>query len=191
MIDVRAISVLDVTPESIKSDPEIIALSRALDTELHAVAMAIIEANILPRIDELDDPVLDEIAWAVRLNELQLWDNATTAAKRTLLKNIFAILKKSGTRYSIRRIFDVMSVVGTVVEWWEEAQTPNTYRLRLFVDDVGVSLQQQLEITELVLRFGRASQKLREFAIESNRTALLTLAAAPEAGIHITVDFSP
>jgi hypothetical protein len=77
------------------------------------VGAAIIEANILPRIAELGDDILNELAWAFRLNRLQIWDEATTEGKRALLVNIFAIRKKSGTRFAVRRVFDLLSVVGS------------------------------------------------------------------------------
>lgn len=189
MIDIRDVSLLDFLPASIASDPEIIALSLAIDPELRDVGAAIIEAVILPRIDELDEPILNELAWAFRLNSLQIWDDATVAGKRALLVNIFAIRKKSGTRFAVRRVFDLMSVVGAVVEWWEEAAAPHTYRLRLFVDEVGITLSQLLQISELTNRFARASQKLSEFAVESDRRAPLLIYPAVTIGRQTTISF--
>jgi len=189
MIDLRDASLIDFLPESIASDPEIIALSLAIDPELRAVGAAIVEAVILPRINELEDAVLDELAWAFRLNRLQLWDDATTEGKRALLVNIFAIRKKSGTCYSVRRIFDLMSVVGEIVEWFEEAADPHTYRIRLFVDEVGITRSQIIQIDELTHRFARTSQHLSEYAVESDRTAPLALCPIPTVGIHIEIPY--
>lgn len=189
MIDLRTASLLDFLPESIKGDPEIIALSLAIDPELQDVGAAIIEAVILPRIDEVSTDVLEELAWAFRLNELQLWDAATTEGKRTLLVNIFEIRKKSGTRFAIRRVFDLVSVVGEVVEWFEEAAAPYTYRLRLFVDDIGITLLQLIQIDEVVIRFGRAGAHLREFAVESDRAASLFIYPATTVGRHVTIEY--
>lgn len=189
MIDIRSASLLDFVPESIASDPEIIALSLAIDPELRDIGAAIIEATILPRIAQLDDPILNELAWAFDLNSLQIWDSATTEGKRALLVNIFAIRKKSGTRFAVRRVFDLMSVTGIVVEWWEESAPAHTYRLRLFVDEVGITLSQILQISELTYRFARAAEKLSEFAIESDRPAPLGLYAVPMTGRHVTIQF--
>jgi phage tail P2-like protein len=189
MIDLRDASLIDFLPESISSDPEIIALSLAIDPELRAVGAAIIEAVILPRIAELEDPILNELAWAFNLNSLQLWDSATTQGKRDLLVNIFAIRKKSGTRFAVRRVFDLMSVDGEVVEWWEEAAAAYTYRIRLFVDEVGITLSQQLQIDELTHRFAPARAQLSEFGIESDRTATLALHASLTVGRHVTIAY--
>ncbi len=106
--DIRDASLLYFVPEVIASDLEIIAISLAIDPELQAVGAAIIEANILPRISEQPEWVLDELAWAFRLNQLQIWDSATIEGKRALLVNIFEVRKKSGTRFAVRRVFDLM-----------------------------------------------------------------------------------
>lgn len=188
-IDLRDASLLDFVPESIVSDPEIIALSLAIDPELREVGIAIIEATILPRIADVSPAVLEELGWAFRLNELQLWDVATTDAKRNLLVNIFAIRKKSGTRFAVRRVFDLVSVVGEVIEWWEEAAPPYTYRLRLFVDDVGVTLLQMTQISEVTHRFAPARASLTEFAVESDRETPLRIYPVHTVGRHVTIPF--
>jgi phage tail P2-like protein len=191
MIDLRdaALSLLDFLPESIASDPEIIALSLALDPELRDVGAAIIEAVILPRIAELDDDILDELAWAFRLNRLQIWDVATTDGKRALLVNVFAIRKKSGTRFSIRRVFDLLTVVGRVIEWWEEGAPAYTYRLRLFVDEIGITESQLVQVGELTHRFAPTRALLSEFAVESSRTGPAYPYSAVTVGRHTEISF--
>jgi len=189
MIDLRDVSLLDFLPESIASDPDIIALSLAIDPELRAVGAAIIEAVILPRISDLEDPILDELAWAFRLNRLQIWDEATTEGKRALLVNIFAIRKKSGTRFAVRRVFDLLSVVGELVEWFEEGAAPYTYRLRLFVVDVGITRDQLVQIGELTHRFAPTRSQLSEFAVEANPSGPVLPYVATTVGRHTTIQF--
>jgi len=183
------LSLVDFLPDVIKSDPEVIALSRAVDPQLREVIAEVIEVAILPRIADVPERLLDEVAWAMRLNELQIWDAATVAGKRALLVNIFAIRKKSGTRFAVRRVFDLLSVVGQVVEWFEEGADPHTYRMRIFVDQVGVTRDQLIQAVELIIRFGRTSSRLRELAVESNRTATLYHAPTLTVGRHVTIEF--
>ncbi len=189
MIDLRNVSLLDFLPESISSDEDIIALSLAIDPELRAVGAAIIEAVILPRIADLSEEILNELAWGFNLNSLQLWDVATIDGKRSLLVNIFAIRKKSGTKFAVRRIFDLMSVVGSVIEWFEESADPYTYRLRLFVDEVGITLAQLVQISELTHRFESTRSYLREYAVESDRSAPTVIYPATTIGRHVTIEF--
>lgn len=189
MIDIRDASLFDFLPESIASDPDIIALSKAIDPELQAIGAALIEAVILPRVNELSEAILDELAWAFRFNRLRIWDSASIEKKRTLLVNVFAIRKKSGTLFSIRRVFGLVSVVGIVVEWFQEAAAPYTYRLRLFAEDVGMTREQILEIEELRRRFAPTRCLMREFAVEDDRRAPLRLRLAAVGGRHVEISF--
>lgn len=189
MIDLRNASLLDFAPESISSDPEIIALSLAIDPELRDVGAAIIEAVILPRIADLPEPILDELAWAFRFNRLQVWDVATVEKKRALLVNVFAIRKKSGTRFSVRRALDLAEVSGVIVEWFEEGAAPYTYRIRLFVNGVGITKSQLVQIAELKARFAPKRCKTSEFATEADAPGQLYPYAAVTVGRQTTIPF--
>lgn len=189
MIDIRDASLLDFLPESIASDPEIIALSLAIDPELRDVGAAIIEAVILPRLSELTEPILNELAWAFNLNSLQVWDTATIEGKRAFLSGIFAVRKKSGTKFAVRRSFDLMSVVGQVIEWFEEGAPPYTYRLRIFVDQVGVTKAQLVQINELTHRFAPTRCQLSEYAVESSRAATVQIRTVSTIGRHTTIPY--
>ena len=182
-------TLLDFVPESIRRDPEIIAISKALDPEIRAVAAAVVEAIILPNIANASEAVLEELGWAFRFNRLQIWDTATIEGKRALLVNIFAIRKKSGTRFAVRRVFDLMSVDGDVVEWFEEAAAPYTYRLRLFVSTVGITLAQMLQISELTHRFAPTRCQLSEFGVEADSPMVPDLRLALTVGMLVDIPY--
>jgi phage tail P2-like protein len=187
--DAQATDLLDLVPESIREEEDIVALTRAIAPEFQNIADAVVETVILPNIANLPEVVLDELAWSMRLNELQIWDDATVAGKRTLLANIFAIRKKAGTRYAVRRIFDLLSVVGRVIEWWEEGAAANTYRLRLDATDVGMTLAALRQIPELLDRFARVSQGLTEIGVEVDSPGTLYMYPALTVGDHVTIRY--
>lgn len=173
MIDIRDASLIDFLPESIASDPEIIAISLAIDPELRSVGAAIIEATILPRIASVDEAVLEELAWAFRLNRLQVWDVASAAGKRAVLTNIFELRKKSGTRFAVRRALDLIGAVAVgveheIIEWFEEGAAAYTYRVRFTVADEGLTLFQQQAAAELTHRFEPTRAELSEMAWQRN-----------------------
>lgn len=189
MIDLRAASLLDFLPESISSDPEIIALSLAIDPELRDVGAAIIEAVIMPRLDVVDEAILDEIAWACRFDELQLWDNLPVAGKRTLLAGIFKLRKKSGTPFAVHRVFDALGFTAKIIEWWQEGAAAFTYRIRIFLDEIGITLAQLVQISEWIHRFEPTRAKLTELAVEDDRRAPLHIHPAVTVGRHTTIAF--
>lgn len=193
MIDLRDpyLTLLDFLPESIASDLEVIALSIAIDPELRDVGGAIVEAVILPNIAQLPEPILDELAWAFRLNELQLWDNATIDGKRALLVSIFAIRKKAGTRFAVRRIFDLLSVIGSLTEWWEEDPPafPFTYKIQITATDVAILLTTLQQIRELTHRFAPARAALAELSVAAESRAPVVLYPALTIGRETTIPF--
>lgn len=198
MIDLRDIgrqgsgtvhSFLEFVPDSIRNDPEIIALSQAIEPEMHFVATAINEAIALPRIAELDDPILDEIAWGFRLNELTLWTDATTEGKRRLLAQIMIIMKRSGTVFAVKRIFDLLQLTGRIVEWFEEAAPAYTYRIIIDASEIGITLHVLQQIPELTYRFAPASRLMSQLAVEGNVSGQLLPYPVVGMGQIITIPF--
>lgn len=191
------LSLLDFVPPSIADDLEIIAMSKAIDPELRDVAAAIIEANIMPRIADVPEEVLDELAWAFNLSNLQIWDVASVAKKRELLANIFEVRKKSGTLFAVRRTFSLMELDADIVEWFDETDPlipnggePYTYRIRIFLDDEEEFTRSQwIQAWELTYRFARASAKLLQLATERDERGSLFPYPAPQTGRLVTVGF--
>lgn len=158
MIDLRdaTLALIDFVPEAIADDAEIVALSLAIDPELRTIGAALIEAAILPRIADVPEAILDEIAWGCRFNELKVWDVATVARKRAFLVDFLEIRKRSGSRWAVERALELVGVNATVIEWWEEATVPFTYR----ITTSGVTPDQEEYIRDLMLRFAPARMSL-------------------------------
>lgn len=191
MIDLRAASLVDFLPESLAAEVDVVALSLALDPELQAVAAALVEAVIWPNIDNLPEWVLNELAWSMRFDELQQWDEATLAGKKALLHGVFAWRKKSGTKYALGRIFALLQVEGRIIEWFEEGGQPFTYRMRVTVTPTspGISLHQLQQFPEWIERFGRTSTGMSELSVEADSTAPLDLYPVLTVGRLVEIGF--
>jgi hypothetical protein len=61
--------------------------------------------------------------------------------------------------------------------------------MRIFVDEVGVTLSQLVQIGELTHRFAPTRAQLREFAVESDREAPLHIYPATTIGRHVTIEY--
>lgn len=198
MTDVRDASLVDFLPSAIAAETDIVALSLAIDPELRGVGADIVEALVLPNIAQLGDDVLNELAWAMRLDELQVWDTATVEGKRALLADIFVLRKKSGTRYALRRLFSLIEVLAHITEWWEESPPAAAYTYRISLEvpppplggtSPGLLLAQMIQVSEVILRFTPTRCQLSELSVESNEPGPLFLAAAPVHGRHVTIGF--
>jgi phage tail P2-like protein len=199
-IDIRSptLSLLDFLPSSIKSEPEIVAMSKALDPEIRAVVAAIAEANILPRIDDQPEWVLDELAWAFKIDELLVWSaldehgnevKPSVAGKRRMINGIVGKQRKAGTRWSVRKALELIAAAATLTEWWEEGGLPYTYKVKIHADEDDVNKTQLLAVRELMGRYAPLRSRMSELAVESDRAATLRVYPAATIGRHVTIGF--
>lgn len=185
------ITLLTYLPDSLATDAEVIAIATAIDPELRGVGASLVEAVVMPRIDQQTEAVLDALAWSFRFNELQLWESGTLDGKRRMMVGIFETRKKSGTKYALSRMFEMIGVTIRVVEWFEEAAPPYTYRVIITITDTGVTLAQLLQVGELRLRFAPARCQMSELAVESDRLGPVLIYPVQEVGLHVEITHEP
>ena len=63
MISIYDVSLLDLLPDSLKQDPQVVAMAKAFDKELQAIAKQLDQVTLLTRIDELPEAALDHLLW--------------------------------------------------------------------------------------------------------------------------------
>jgi phage tail P2-like protein len=110
----------DLLPSSIRDDPQMRAASQALDALFAESSAQIRQVLIWARIDELEEPMLSNLAYQLHLDGYEGWGMAQTLEqKRRLVRNAIILHFHKGTRYSLERIFELLDMRGDVVEWWE------------------------------------------------------------------------
>ena len=131
--DIESISLLDILPNSILTDPQITAAAKALDTELQSVTRATVETLHLPRIDELPEAVVDLLAWQWHVDFYEpLGMDIDT--KRRLVKESIAWHRMKGTPAAIEAVASVAFDTTTVKEWYEYGGKP--YYFKIVTEDV-------------------------------------------------------
>ncbi|TEB13354.1 phage tail protein I [Pelotomaculum propionicicum] len=134
--DIYTISLLDLLPQSLKGDPDVEALAKALDPELQAVSAAIIECVLLPRVDELPEEVVDYLAWQLHVD---FYDpNYSLAVKRTLVKQSIPRHRKKGTPAAVEELATTVFGSARVIGWYEYGGDP--YRFRVITGNEQVVL---------------------------------------------------
>ncbi|EJA5115472.1 phage tail protein I, partial [Salmonella enterica] len=111
MVDISDISLLDVLPQNLAQNPDVIAMSKAIDDELHAINKLIPKTTIYGLIDGLESAVLDHLAW--QWNSDTWRDNWPVSLKRSVFKSIIRTKRIKGTRAAVE---DVVSSLGGVVD---------------------------------------------------------------------------
>ncbi len=129
--DIYTVSLRDIAPSSIASDPQIQAMIEAIDPELQGVSFDTREALIYSRIDELPEPVVDLLAWQFHVDFYEPM-GMSLDVKRGLVKTAILVHKRKGTQWAVQQICDVVFGTSTVEPWHEYGGEP--YHFRVTVD---------------------------------------------------------
>ena len=188
-LDIRNASLLDVLPDSIADDPEVLALSRALDPQIQGVSAAILDAIVWPRLAEQSEPVLDALAWGFRILEHEGWEGATLAQKRALMTQVVALYRRRGTVWAVRHALDLLGEVYTLTRWHETPPSaPWSYKLQILVSDAGLAAAQVARARELVESYGQITAWPEEIsALLVAEPAATATVQAVSIGVDVTV----
>ena len=86
MPDISEISLVDILPASIASDPDVLAAAQAIDTELASVTALCRVPSLFARIDQFDSTTLDHLAWQF---DSKIWrDSWPLNLKRSVIKTV-------------------------------------------------------------------------------------------------------
>lgn len=138
MINIFNFSLTDIMPQSLLNDPFVKALAQALDPELRAISNEIIKCVLLPRINSLDEQVIDHLA--VQLH-VDFYDTSLPlATKKTLVQNSIRWHKIKGTPAAVEEIIEAIFGGGKVIEWWEyESGEPYHFKVESFNPNISQS----------------------------------------------------
>ena len=71
MKTLQEVKIEDLLPSSLLRDSNVRDIAKSLDPELKLVTLRANEALILPRIDELDERIIDLLAWQYHVDFYQ------------------------------------------------------------------------------------------------------------------------
>ena len=117
---------LKIVPYSIAKDEAVQRVAKSLDTNLNDVTVKIRNVLIYSRIDELDDALLDSLAWQFHVD---VYDAAYSLdQKRLLVKEAIKDHFYKGTPYALKA---ALSVIGDarLEEWFDYDAKPYHFRV--------------------------------------------------------------
>ena len=163
--DLLNLSLSDILPSSIASDPQVSAAATALDPELQSVSHDIRETLILSRIDELSEPIVDLLAWQWHVDFYEL--AKTLAMKRATVKGSIPWHRKKGTRWAILEALKMLGIEGTFIPWWEIAGAkPYTFAIKAKItDEYYVQNSDWNQATKTIRRAIEASKAKRSWLV--------------------------
>lgn len=125
--EIKALSLLDILPDSILSDAKVNAAAQALDTELQSVTADTIQVLHIPRLDVLPEKIIDLLAWQWHTD---YYDGlADLATKRKLVKQSLDWHRHKGTLYAVNNMLSAISTGYHAEEWFNYNGEPYYFRI--------------------------------------------------------------
>ena len=136
-------------PPTLKDDPEINALGRAIAGQLQITAQQIRRNIIYARIDELDVQTLDILAYDLHVD---WYDHSyPIEVKLQTIKDSVKIHRRLGTKYAVETALGAVFPGTRVEEWFEYGGDPYTLRVIINATENGVTAAQQAAVLERVI----------------------------------------
>lgn len=187
MVDISDISLLDVLPQNLAQNPDVIAMSKAIDDELHAINKLIPKTTIYGLIDGLESAVLDHLAW--QWNSDTWRDNWLVSLKRSVFKSIIRTKRIKGTRAAVE---DVVSSLGGVVdikEWFEQSPRGEPYTASIIASinsfDGAVPSKEMLDDVIRNIKYAKSARTLYSFSQAANISSSIGIAGGLQSVSYV------
>lgn len=125
--DLCNVNWLDLIPPSIVNDPQVQAISAAVTPQLQEVSQSIRECIILARLDELQEEVVDLLAWQYHVDFYD--SDLSIHQKRNLVRTSIDAHRHKGTPYAVELVVKAILDDAIVQEWFEYGGEPYFFRV--------------------------------------------------------------
>lgn len=189
MNSIRDQVVVNLLPQSLKSDPFVVALAEAVEKELkEAYREAERLANFMD-VDNLPESVLDHLLWYFHITYDEGAGLATTIEeKRRLVKNAIKIHRIKGTKKALEMVLEILDMRGRITEWFEYGGEPYHFRVELLeITNKGLSDDSLALLDRLIEAYKNKRSWLEAINIFLTGKGKIYLASALQAGEQITV----
>jgi phage tail P2-like protein len=163
------VTLLELLPENLRSDPDIIAAGKALDAEYWELTQSIKNVLTFGDIDNAKSEVVDVLAAEMNLD---FYDQTLPLAnRRALVKNGYLYKYLKGTPFAVKQVVtDIFSAAKTE-EWFEYGGEPYYFR---------VTTETRLPVNEIIERIFVAIDKVKNV-----RSWLEAFTALKHAGLTV------
>lgn len=127
MRDFNTASLLSIFPPALKKSPDYWTLAQTIAPELYRAFLLTRQAEVLCRVDELPEDVLDALAYDL---DVFWWrPDATLAEKRVGIKQALMSHRRLGTTQAVQDAINAYFGGGSVEEWFEYNDDPFYFRI--------------------------------------------------------------
>ncbi|WP_100406682.1 phage tail protein I [Bacillus solitudinis] len=121
------VKLLDLLPENLRTNPDIVAASKAVDSGFLVIAEQAKDLVILPRVNQQPEPILDHLAYYLHVD---FYDQSLSIeTKRKLVQESVYIHQIKGTPRAVEVLIETLFDEGEVVEWFDYGGAPYMFRV--------------------------------------------------------------
>ncbi len=149
-------------PDVLKNDVNISILAKIIADELQKNIKYSDLCIIYPRINELNDDILDILAYDLHVD----WYDTTytTEEKRAIIKNSFKVHKYQGTKYAVETALRDIYPNTNIEEWFSYGGEP--YHFKVVIKDPVGDVEKQNEVIKKVVNYKNLRSKIDEIIYE-------------------------
>jgi phage tail P2-like protein len=180
MIDLSSFRLIDLLPESLKSDKEVVCMAEAL-TEVFRVIID--KINLLDPTKEIDERFIDLIAWE---EHVDFYDNTLPVEKKKeLIEKAEFLHKHKGTPAAVEELITTIFGEGKVVEWFEYGGQP--YRFKVVTSNPSVTLEKAEQFIRALDSVKRKSARLEKVEVTQTEDMSIYYAGVLHVGDKLEI----
>lgn len=134
MLELKDDCLQQILPGSIASDKTVQDVAKAIGAKLQLINRQTELILLLPRLDELSEALVDELAWQYHVDFYDY--QADIAKKRALVRNAIAWHRYKGTPAAVEEVCSAVFQSAKVFEWWEYGGEPYHFQVRLIEEGI-------------------------------------------------------
>lgn len=179
------ISLIELQPSILKSDLVVQAICEALEPYFKELSNDVKLTYIYGRIDELEEKVIDELAWQFHVDFYDY--KLSLEKKRTLVKNSIRWHRIKGTPQAVVEV--ATSVFGRtkLKEWFEYGGEPYFFSLDIDITEQGASKENLNKLDTLIEAYKNKRSWVDVINISLANKGAMYFASAMTSGEEITV----
>lgn len=169
----NADALLSIFPRALRVSPDYWQLAQVIAPELAAAYQAAVQCEVLCRVDELPENVLDALAYNL---DVFWWNpNASLTEKREGIKQALASHRRLGTTQAVQDAINTYLGGGLVEEWFVYSADPFHFRIVMpDADIVSDDYAAFLRVLEGAKRFSAVMDGFTDFYLtDENNDQLL------------------
>lgn len=186
MLKLQDASLQQILPPSIAYDKTVQNIVQAINEKLLLIDRQTELILLLPRLDELPETLVDELAWQYHVDFYDY--TADINKKRALVRNAIAWHRYKGTPAAVEEVCTAVFKSAKVYEWFQYGGEPYHFQVRLIEE--GVPDEKVIDNLERAIKVTKNTRSWLD-GLSFYRELLATIYLAKAMWVHKSVSIYP